>query len=125
MTESPPFSERGRFDRLGGIVARGVGALDELLAMRTDPSWAVRREVVLALGNLGEPALPPLCASLVRDRDDETRIAATVDALVASAGDADSAVSALRPGASAAVLADVAQVLGRRRNPGSIPVLAE
>ena len=119
----PP--ERSRLDTLRAIVARGASGLDELLAMRTDPSWAVRREVIVALGELGEPALGPLCSSLRDERDDETRIAATVDALVASAGDAETHVSALRVGAVPAVLADIAQILGRRRNPASVTVLAE
>lgn len=93
--------------------------------MRTDPSWSVRREVIAALGELGEPALAALGASLRDERDDETRIAATVDALVASTGDVDARLEALVPRAGAAVLADVAQILGRRRNPASVPALAE
>jgi HEAT repeat protein len=93
--------------------------------MRVDPSWAVRREVIAVLGELGETALPALRASLSGERDDETRIAATVDALVASTGDVDAALSALPADAIAAVHADVGQILGRRRNPASIPRLAE
>jgi HEAT repeat protein len=95
------------------------------MAMRTDPSWAVRREVIAALGGLGEPALGALCASLLAERDDETRIAATVDALVASTAKVEAALATLRASASTAVLADIAQVLGRRRNPACIPALAE
>ncbi len=120
-----PASERGRIERLRGLVAQGKAGLGELLEMRTDPSWAVRREVIAALGELGEVALGPLCESLVDEREDETRIAATVDALAASTGDADAAVSGLCQSGSAAVLADVAQILGRRRNALSVPVLAE
>jgi HEAT repeat protein len=120
-----PTPERRRLERLRELAAEGASRIPEILAMRTDPSWAVRREVIAALGGLGEAALAPLCASLLAERDDETRIAATVDALVASTADADTQLSELRVGASAAVLADVAQILGRRRKPGSTLVLAE
>jgi HEAT repeat protein len=118
-------AELERIQRLRDLLSGGAAGLIGLLAMRTDPSWTVRREVVAALGQLGELALSSLCDSLQKERDDETRIAATVDALVASTGDADSRVSALRVGSGPAVLADVAQILGRRRNLASVPVLAE
>jgi HEAT repeat protein len=117
--------ERGRIERLRELARGGPGNLGELLAMRVDPSWAVRREVIAVLGELGDSALPALSASLSSERDDETRIAATVDALVASAGNVDEALEALAADATAAVRADVAQILGRRRNPASIPRLAE
>ena len=77
------------------LVGSGPSALDELLTLRLDPSWTVRREVVAALGLLGDAALPELCTSLVRERDNETRIAATVDALVASNGDVEAALTEL------------------------------
>jgi HEAT repeat protein len=117
-------AERSRLDRLQALVASGAAGIPELLSMRTDTSWSVRREVIAALGELGEPALAPLCTSLLDERDDETRIAATVDALVASTGDVDTRLNALMPEANAAALADVAQILGRRRNPASVPTLA-
>lgn len=117
-------AERQRLERLRTLIASGVAALPELLAMRTDPSWSVRREVIGALAELGEPAVGPLCASLRDERDDETRVAATVDALAASSGDVDARLGALGVDASAAVLADVGQILGRRRNPASVPALA-
>jgi HEAT repeat protein len=117
-------AERGRMERLRTLVASGAPGIPELLSMRTDASWSVRREVIAALGELGEPALGPLCASLIGERDDETRIAASVDALVASRGDVDAHLRALVPNAAVAVLADVAQILGRRRNPASVPTLA-
>jgi HEAT repeat protein len=115
--------ELRRLERLDALAADGPSQLAELLAMRTDPSWAVRREVITALGALGESALEPLCVSLCNQRDDETRIAATVDALVASTGDVDAQLGRGCAGAVAAVWADVAQILGRRRNPASLPAL--
>jgi HEAT repeat protein len=117
-------AERGRLERLRALVASGAAGIPELLSMRTDTSWSVRREVIAALGELGEAALGPLCASLIDERDDETRIAATVDALVASSGDVDARLQALVPNVAAPVLADVAQILGRRRKPASLPILA-
>ncbi|HEY6726244.1 MAG TPA: HEAT repeat domain-containing protein, partial [Polyangiaceae bacterium] len=117
-------SESERLQRVRALACSGPGALDDLLAMRLDPSWTVRREVVAALGLLGEAALPALCASLVRERDDETRIAATVDALVASNGDVEPALTRLEPSAAPAVLADVAQILGRRNSRASLETLA-
>lgn len=117
--------ERVRIERLRELARGGAASIGELLAMRVDPSWAVRREVIAVLGELADPALPALTASLSSERDDETRIAATVDALVASTGDVDAALGALPGDAIAAVLADVAQILGRRRNPASVPRLAE
>jgi HEAT repeat protein len=117
--------ERRRIERLRELARGGSGNIGELLAMRVDPSWAVRREVIAVLAELGEPVLTALSASLSSERDDETRIAATVDALVASTGDVDAALGALPTDSTAAVNADVAQILGRRRNPASIPRLAE
>lgn len=118
-------AERRRIERLRALAASGAAGLPELLAMRTEPSWSVRREVIAALGEFGDVALEPLCASLCNERDDETRIAATVDALVASSGDVDARLRALVPAASPPVLADVGQILGRRRKPASVPILAE
>lgn len=127
MTETPtiaPASESERLLRVRLLLKDGVGALDELLTMRVDPSWTVRREVVAVLGLLGETALPALCAALVGERDDETRIAATIDALVASSGRVETALTALAGSSNPAVLADVAQILGRRQSRSSLGTLA-
>jgi len=118
-------AERARLERLQALAAGDAPQVGEVLAMRSDPSWAVRREVIAVLGQLGERSLAPLCVSLLGERGDETCIAATVDALVASTGDVDAHLTRVRAGAAPAVLADVAQILGRRRNPGSVPSLAE
>ncbi|HTU63920.1 MAG TPA: HEAT repeat domain-containing protein, partial [Polyangiales bacterium] len=100
-------------------------AVPRLVALLGEPRWNVRREVVAALGVLGELALPTLCETLQRDRASETRIAATVDALVVCAGDVESALFTLTPNIvdQPAVAADVAQILGRRRNARSVTVL--
>ena len=111
----------GTVKQLAGSGAAGVQPLVELL---TDSSWAVRREVVIALGSLGEPATRALCTVLRERRDSEARIAAAVDALVASSSDVLAAVTALTSDADPAIAADGAQVLGRRRSPRAVPVLA-
>lgn len=111
----PAVSARDRA-RVAQIEALGCdpGAVPSLIADLADPSWPVRRAVVAALGRIGDAAIGPLITSLVHDRDDERRIAATVDALVASAGDPDPQLVALDP-TNAVVLCDAAQILGRRR----------
>jgi HEAT repeat protein len=116
-------SEQERIQQVHALLAANAGSA-ALLAMRTDPSWAVRREVVAALGALGDAAAPELAKSLSKERDDETRIAATVDALVASSADVDGLLAPLLERSSPPVLADVAQILGRRRNAASVPLLA-
>jgi HEAT repeat protein len=73
---------------------------------------------------MGEPAVGQLCDLLEHRRDSETRIAAAVDALVASRGDVDVAVSRLAQSETAAVLCDAAQILGRRRSTAAVPRLA-
>lgn len=100
----------------------GVAAL---LHMLDDPSWAVRRAVVASLAAAGEVALEPLLAQLRQRRDDEARIAAVVDTLsMLTAAATDAKLSALTgPGTEPAVLADVAQILGRRRATAGIPAL--
>jgi hypothetical protein len=70
-------AERSRLDRLRTLVASGVSGIPELLSMRTDASWSVRREVIAALGELGEPALAALGAARRAARAAATRIAAT------------------------------------------------
>jgi HEAT repeat protein len=108
--------------RLNASGAAGVDALVDLLS---EPSWVVRRAVVASLARIGTPAVGPLCAVLAGDRSDEARLAAAVDALVASGGDVDPAVLALGDATGiVAVLCDVAQVLGRRKSRAAVPWLA-
>ncbi|HET8933118.1 MAG TPA: HEAT repeat domain-containing protein [Polyangiales bacterium] len=107
--------------------AKRSEAVPKLLALLGEKRWNVRREVVSAIGALGELALPALCDALANDRASETRIAATVDALVVSASAVEGALIALIPQVAdkPAVVADIAQILGRRRNPHSVPTLIE
>ena len=99
------------------------GAVAPLEAMLTDPSWTVRRAVVTALAAMGQPAVGSLCQLLRLHRDHEARIAAVVDALVASTGEVEAAVIALAHDGDAAVAADAAAILGRRRSQGAVPTL--
>jgi HEAT repeat protein len=88
-----------------------------LIAMLAARSWAVRRAVVAALARLGDAAVPQLAQVLLQQRDDEDRLAAAVDALSASRGDANGAMlEILGSEAPSPVLCDAAQVLGRRRS---------
>jgi HEAT repeat protein len=112
-----------RLGRVAALAAAGEARVPELIAMLADQSWVVRRDVIAALAALGDPPLSALCDSLRTERSDETQIAATVDTLVASMGKADAAVIALSNDTNPAVLADVAQILGRRRNPGAVATL--
>lgn len=118
-------AEQSRVIEVQRLGKQGAAKIPELIAMLTDPSWVVRRAVVEALAEIGEPALGPLCETLVQRRDSEARIAATVDALVASRGAVEPSMLKLVNHPDPAIVADVAQVLGRRRSTGSVPVLVE
>ncbi len=100
-----------------------AGAIHALLPMLADPSWTVRRAVVASLAASGDEAVGPLCALLRNERDSEARIAAAVDAMVASNGYADEAAAQLASEANPAVVADAAQILGRRRAQTALPTL--
>jgi HEAT repeat protein len=100
------------------------GRVEMLVARLVDRSWAVRRSVVAGLAQLGERAVPALWRALAAQRDHEGRIAALVDALVASRGDADRGAEWLiARGAPAPLHCDAAQVLGRRRTRHAVPLL--
>ena len=110
--------------RIARVDARAAaGEVEPLIAMLTDPSWTVRRAVVAALASLGDAAVGPLCVALQTTRDSEARIAAAVDALVASIGHADEAVARMSSDSNPAVAADAAQILGRRRAQTALPTL--
>src|SRR5580693_9751675 len=66
-----------------------------LVARLDDPSWVVRRVVVSALARLGDEALEPLRDVLLHRRGNEARVAAAVDALVTSLGNAEQVAIAL------------------------------
>ena len=110
MTAAPSRSalapdELRRLDEVDRLAAEPDGAA-ALVAMLDDPSWTVRRAVVAALATGGRPAFGPLCEALRARRDDEARIAATVDALSALNADVDAALAAMTGGDDVAVLAD-------------------
>ena len=128
MSDHVPVAMTPAEQRRAATAARLAQARDrgipELVEMLTDPSWAVRRQVIAALAAAGDPAVPPLCEALRARRDDETRLAAAVDALAASVGDPSGPVGALARDAQAAVRSDAAQILGRRRDPRAVALLA-
>lgn len=117
-------AERQRVSAVHALASTGAPGILQLLEMLVDPSWAVRREVVAALGALGVPAVAPLCELLRTKRDHEARIAAAVDALVASSTDVLEALAALAKNDDPAIAADAAQVLGRRGNATAVPLLS-
>jgi HEAT repeat protein len=117
--------DRARVDEVEELARSGAAGGPALLALLTDPSWAVRRAVVAALANLGEPVVEGLCEVLQKHRDSEPRLAAAVDALVASRADVDAPLMALAQGENLPVVCDAVQVLGRRRCRAAVPLLSE
>lgn len=117
--------ENARIQRVDALAIGGEGAVEPLIDMLGDPSWTVRRAVVAALASLGDAAVAPLCRMLVERREHEGRLAAAVDALVASRGEVAASVEALASEPNPAVVSDAAQVLGRRRETGSVALLIE
>lgn len=118
--------DRTRVERVEALARAGAAGVGPLLELLVDPSWAVRRAVVAALASVGEESVPQLIAVLLQRRDHEGRLAAAVDALVACRGDVDLQMMALAKGdASAAVICDAVQVLGRRHARVSVPLLTE
>lgn len=96
-----------------------------LVALLIDPSWAVRRAVVAALASAGAPAVAPIVDILLHERSHEGRLAAAVDALVASRADLDATMIGLARNATLAIVCDAVQVLGRRRAHAAVPLLCE
>jgi HEAT repeat protein len=116
--------DQQRVDLVSRLAASGdMGDIEDLLSMLGDPSWTVRRAVVAALAANGPLTVGPLGRVLGQRRDNETFIAATVDALSAVTGDADSMLAAMVADAEIPVLADIAQILGRRRTVSALPTL--
>jgi HEAT repeat protein len=122
-------SERGRVERARQLAAGGSDGSSELMGMLADPSWVVRRSVVEALSTAGDSAVvaivESLCDVLVHQRSSEARLAAAVDALVAMRVPVETHVIQLAGSKDPAIVADVVQVLGRRRNSASIPILVQ
>jgi HEAT repeat protein len=101
----------------------GEGAVPRLLEALGTSSWVVRREVVAQLAGLGRAAATAVCAALQTDRKSERRLAALVDALVASDAEVDDLVLELASSESSAVVCDALQVIGRRRVAVAVPRL--
>lgn len=118
-------AERARIERVDRLVAADGRGVRELIGMLSDPSWTVRRAVVSALASLGDEAVRPLCTWLREDRTNENAIAAAVDALASSIGSSvTDEVLQLAADDQPQVVADAAQILGRRRVPESVSTLA-
>src|SRR4051812_21597330 len=112
--------EQTRFANVQRLSENGSESISNLLEMLTDPSWIVRRSVVEALARSGDLSVGPLIDLLVHKRDSEARIAAVVDALSTSTSQVEKAVTALADNSDSAIVADVAQILGRRRSSTAI-----
>jgi HEAT repeat protein len=118
--------DRARVDRVEALARAGVDGVKPLLELLVEPSWAVRRAVIAALADAGDPAVDGLCNVLLHHRDHEGRLAATVDALVASHGEVEARLLELASGdAAPPVVCDLVQVLGRRHARAAVPVLAK
>ena len=117
------IAELRRLEQVDQLVGPGGPGVAPLCDMLTDSSWVVRRAVVSALAAVGEPAVAPLCHILRTSRDHEGRLAASVDALVASVAPVEDAMIALTGDPNPAVVSDAAQVLGRRRSSSATPIL--
>ncbi|MEA2751718.1 MAG: hypothetical protein QOI41_5861 [Myxococcales bacterium] len=118
--------DRARVGCIEALARSGAQGVPSLLEHLTDPSWAVRRAVIAALASIEGAAIEGLRSILVNRRDHEGRLAAAVDALVASRGAVDErmmelAASAVPP----AVVCDAVQVLGRRGARQAVPLLAK
>ncbi|MBN8617230.1 MAG: HEAT repeat domain-containing protein, partial [Deltaproteobacteria bacterium] len=120
VTLSP--ADRERVSGVERLVALGESSVPALIERLIDPSWAVRRAVIAGLASLGDAAVAAMVAELVSDRSSEAKIAALVDALVASTGEVDGPLELLGEDA-AAVVADAAAILGRRRSRRAVPTL--
>jgi HEAT repeat protein len=118
-------AEQQRLARVEELARAGAAGVEGLLQGLGDTSWGVRRAVVAALAQIGAPAVGPLCAALRSLRDDEARIAAAVDSLVQMDADVWTEVALLARDADPAVVADAAQILGRRRSARGVPTLAQ
>ncbi len=121
----PSPIEAQRIAQATSAAQRGGEGVATLVGMLDDPSWIVRRAVIGLLASSGPPAAAALIEALQNHRDAENRIAATVDALASMAGPVDEQVVALCDHPNPAVVADAAEILGRRRSRVAIPKLSE
>ncbi len=115
-TLSLSAQDRARVEQVESLARRGGEGLPALLVLLDDPSWAVRRAVVVALARLGDAALGSLCDILRSQRSSEARLAATVDAISASSANVLAAmVELLGSSDEPPVICDALQVVGRRK----------
>ena len=118
--------DRARVARIEALARSGADGVDPLLELLTDPSWAVRRAVIAALASVEDAAVEGLGHILLSRREHEGRLAAAVDALVASRGNVDEKMMSLAGSkVPPAVVCDAVQVLGRRRTRQAVPLLAK
>jgi HEAT repeat protein len=118
--------DRARVEHIETLARSGATASSELIELLGEPSWAVRRAVVAALASLGDPATESLVGVLEQRRESESRLAAAVDALVASRGDAvNDRMMRLAGAERTALICDAVQVLGRRRSHAAVELLSK
>ena len=117
--------DRVRVERVEALARRGSESAAELIALLDEPSWAVRRAVIAALASIGEAAVPGLLSVLQGARENEGRIAAAVDALVATGADVEQRLVTLARSDRSPVACDAVQVLGRRRAHKTVGLLSE
>lgn len=118
--------DRARVEQVETLARSGAPATAELIELLAESSWAVRRAVVAALASLGDAAIEPIVSVLEARRDNEARLAATVDALVAARGErVNDRMIRLAGSENPAIICDAVQVLGRRRAHCAVELLAK
>jgi HEAT repeat protein len=118
--------DRARVGRVEALARAGADGVRPLIELLVEPSWAVRRAVVAALASVGDPAVEGLRDILLTRRDHEGRLAAAVDALVASRGRVDETMITLASSdAVSPAVCDAVQVLGRRRTRSAVDLLSK
>lgn len=113
----PAPAERAAVEQARAWGRQGVSAVPQLLDALGTTSWVVRREVAAQLAKLGRVAAAAMCEQLRNDRKSEARLAALVDALVATDDSSEDLVLELLEAPNVAIIADGLQILGRRRSP--------
>lgn len=120
---APTPEEAERIARAHAAAMNGGDGVVALVNQLGDPSWVVRRTAIRLLADAGEAAAPTLLSALASSREDENRIAALVDALAATNAAVDDRLARLCEHSNPAVVADAADLLGRRRARGGVTVL--
>lgn len=124
-TVAPSAAESERIVRANRAAALGVDGVAALVSQLDDPSWVVRRAVIQLVVKAGESAVSALIDALRTQRDSENRVAAVVEALASTHAAVDMRVIELQHDANPAVVADAAEILGRRRSRVANPMLRE